>query len=126
MLIVIFRYLGDQDTVDIQQGLLLAEASHGNLQAYIDEKNASMDIPLRKKWCQQAAESIAFLHENGVIHSDLRPDNFLIHATTKTSLDLWLCDFGGSTCEELDLDGGHLPDDPFFDSTHSPPLLVWV
>ena len=119
MLIVILRYLGDQDTVDIQQGLILAEASHGNLQAYIDEENASMDIPLRKKWCRQAAESIAFLHENGVIHSDLRPDNFLVHATTTSSLDLWVCDFGGSTCEELDLDGGHLPDDPFFDPTQA-------
>jgi hypothetical protein len=30
-------------------------------------------------------------------------------------LDLWLCDFGGSVCEELDLDGGCLPDAGFFD-----------
>lgn len=30
-------------------------------------------------------------------------------------LDLWLCDFGGSTCEELGLDGKHLQDPGFFD-----------
>lgn len=30
-------------------------------------------------------------------------------------LVLWLCDFGGSVCKELGLDGGYLPDDPFFD-----------
>lgn len=30
-------------------------------------------------------------------------------------MDLWLCDFGGSTCERLGLDGGHLPDSGFFD-----------
>lgn len=119
MLTVILRYLGHQDTLGAQQGLLLAEASHGNLQSYIDERNAIIDIPLRKKWCWQTAESISYLHENGVIHSDLRPDNFLVHETTSTSLDLWLCDFGGSTCEELDLDGGHLPDDPFFDPTQA-------
>ena len=120
MLTVFLRYLGHQDTVDNQQGLLLAEASHGSLQAYIDEKNTCMNIYLRKKWCRQTAEAIAYLHANGVIHSDLRPDNFLVHETTKTSLDLRLCDFGGSTCEELNLDGGHLPDDPFFDPTQAP------
>ena len=120
MLTVILRYLGRQDTIGAQRGILLAEASHGSLQAYIDEKNAFIDIPLRTKWCWQAAESIAYLHDNDVIHSDLRPDNFLVHATTSESLDLWLCDFGGSMCEELDLDGGHLPDDPFFDPTQAP------
>jgi serine/threonine protein kinase len=50
-----------------------------------------------------------------VIHSDLRPENFLVHATTPTSLDLLLCDFGGSTCLKLGLDGGHLPDYGFLD-----------
>lgn len=32
-------------------------------------------------------------------------------------MDLWLCDFGGSTCDELGLDGGHLPDPGFFDAS---------
>ncbi|KAF2271830.1 kinase-like protein [Westerdykella ornata] len=110
---IIFGY---DDTTDIK-GFLLAEASHGNLQTYIDENNALIGDSLRRKWCWQAAEAIAYLHENGVIHSDLRPENFLVHATTEVSLDLWLCDFGGSTCTELNLGGGHLPDDPFFDPT---------
>lgn len=55
----------------MQQGLLLAEASHGNLQQYIDKSN-----------------------------------RFLVHATSTASLDIWLCDFGGSTCEDLGLDRG--------------------
>ena len=101
------------------------EANCGSLQAYIDEKNAFLDDPLRWKWCLQATEAIAHLHANGVIHSDLRPENYLVNATNpssggEASLDLWLCDFGGSTCEEMGLDGGHLPDDPFFD-----PRLPW-
>jgi serine/threonine protein kinase len=45
----------------------------------------------------------------------------LVHATTPKSLDLWLCDFGGSTCEKLGLDGKHLPDPGFFD-----PNSEWV
>ncbi|TPX07609.1 uncharacterized protein E0L32_010708 [Thyridium curvatum] len=47
-------------------------------------------------------------------------DNFLVHETEPDVLDLWLCDFGGSTCEELGLDGKHLPDPGFFD-----PSLPW-
>ena len=101
----------------LQEGLLLAEASHGNLQEYIDEKYGFLDFPIHRKRCRQAVQAIAYLHKKGVVHSDLRPENFLVHATTVKSLDLWLCDFGGSMCKELDLDGGHLPDDPFFDPT---------
>lgn len=64
------------------------------------------------------------MHEKGVIHSDLRPANMLVHSKElvplgqpipSTDLTLWLCDFGGALCQNLGLDGGYLPDDPFFD-----------
>lgn len=45
----------------------------------------------------------------------MRPDNFLIHGTWPLDLDLWLCDFGGSTCKDLDVSGNALPDAGFFD-----------
>ena len=69
----------------------------------------------------QIAEGVVYLHDQGVIHSDMRPENILVNATAgqcggpSPSLDLWLCDFGGSKCEELGLNDYHLPDDPFFD-----------
>ncbi|KAI1506119.1 kinase-like domain-containing protein [Biscogniauxia marginata] len=113
----IVTYLGWQDE---PEGLLLAEASHGSLQRYLDEHGDAVPSPLRKKWCRQVVESIAYIHHRGVVHSDLRPDNFLVHATTPTSLDLRLCDFGGSTCEGLGLDGGSLPDSGFFDPNSEP------
>jgi hypothetical protein len=57
-----------------------------------------------------------------------------VHATDESSLDLWLCDFGGSRCDELEFNvhfGGsrcdelgfnvhHLPDEPFCD-----PWMLW-
>jgi serine/threonine protein kinase len=43
----------------------------------------------------------------------LRPDNFLVDETCPNTLDLLLCDFGGSICEELGLDGEGLPDAGF-------------
>lgn len=70
-------------------------------------------MSLRLKWRTQAAEAIQFIHSKGVIHSDLRPDNFLLHTVAGSALDLLLCDFGGSTNGEID--GGHLPDFGFSD-----------
>lgn len=114
------RYYGWQDEPHSQTGILLARASHGSLQNYL-EIHPEIPLPVQQKWCRQVAESISFLHENDVLHLDLRPDNFLVHQTSPESLDLWLCDFGGSKCEKLGVDGGHLPDPGFFD-----PNVEWV
>ncbi|KAK0628115.1 kinase-like domain-containing protein [Bombardia bombarda] len=108
----IVKYLGNNE-----QGILLGQASHGSLQAYLDAKNSSIDLNLRKKWCRQAAEAIAYIHSRGVLHSDIRPDNFLVHESKPGCFDLLLCDFGGAKCDDLRLDGKHLPDDPFYDPT---------
>ncbi|KAI9159048.1 putative serine/threonine-protein kinase [Paramyrothecium foliicola] len=94
-------------------GLLLQEASHGDLQGFLDS-NPAITMLQRMKLCRQAAEALVFIHERGVLHSDLRPGNMLVHATSEDSLDLLLCDFGGSVCEALKLDGGSLPGVPFW------------
>jgi serine/threonine protein kinase len=115
------RYHGISDN-----GIFLSEASHGNLQRLINSHNATIDASLRWRLAEQAAEAITYIHKNGVIHSDLRPENFLVHdsgersADGLTLYDLWLCDFGGSTCEVLGLDGEHMPDTPFFDPRITP------
>lgn len=100
-------------------GLLFTEANRGNLQEYLDYHNDTIDDRLRMKWRMQAADAIQHLHQNKVIHSDLRPANFLLHTDDNGLLDLYLSDFGGSTCG--DIDGGHLPDSGFFD-----PRKPWV
>ncbi|KAI0868476.1 hypothetical protein GGS24DRAFT_482251 [Hypoxylon argillaceum] len=70
--------------------------------------------------CKHVTEAIVYAHEKGVIHSDLRPDNLLVDEVYESSMSIWLCDFGGSLCEELGLDYRHLPDSPFFD-----PRVKW-
>ncbi|RSL60326.1 hypothetical protein CEP54_006827 [Fusarium duplospermum] len=94
-------------------GILLAEASHGNLQAYLDS-HPSTGLGQRLTWCLQVAEAIDYIHSRGVVHSDLRPANILVHETRPGARDLQLCDFGGSVCQELGLDGFSLPDGPFY------------
>ncbi|KAJ5343116.1 uncharacterized protein N7506_002940 [Penicillium brevicompactum] len=112
----IIRYLGISEE---PRGLLFEEASDGNLQIYIDQHHDAIDLCLQKKWCRQAAEAVHYIHQKGVIHSDLRPENFLLHSDSKGKLDLLLCDFGGSMSGEID--GGHLPDSGFFN-----PCKPWV
>lgn len=107
----VVRFLGSY--TEFPTGILFAEASHGSLQKFLDEHDNEIAPSLRQKWFIQAVESIEFIHSKGVIHSDLRPDNFLVDCTLSQSLDLRLCDFGGSTCEDLQLSGGTLPDSGF-------------
>lgn len=107
---------------------MLGQASHSNLQLFLDS-NPSIDLRQRIIWCRQLTEAIAYIHSHGVVHSDLRPRNILVHETTPGSRDLLLCDFGGSTCDELGLDGGTLPDGPFyhprFGSNSTPALDIF-
>ncbi|KAK6004787.1 hypothetical protein QM012_008649 [Aureobasidium pullulans] len=105
-------------------GLLFVEANRGTLQHYIDTQNEAISIDLRLKWRLQAAEAIAYIHSKGVIHSDLRPENILLHAYEENKEpDLLLCDFGGSYCKTSSgiIDGKSLPDSGFFN-----PRSEWV
>lgn len=69
------------------------------------------------------AKNSEYIHQNGVIHSDLRPENFLLHIDSGNKLDFLLCDFGGSTCGAVD--GGHLPDSGFA-NFGCPRRLSWI
>ncbi len=102
------RYHGWHDDAAGPHGLLLEEAD-SNLEDYL-QKEDQITRSEREALCKQAIQSIVYIHEKGVIHSDLRPENFLVSGG-----NIWLCDFGGSTCETHDLDGGHLPDSGFWD-----------
>jgi serine/threonine protein kinase len=101
------------------RGLLFAEANRGNLQAYLDAYNDEIDIVTRIRWRTQAARATWYIHQKNVIHSDQRPENYLGHSDDNGTLNVYLTDFGGSTCG--DIDDGHLPDSGVFN-----PRSAWV
>jgi serine/threonine protein kinase len=106
-------------------GLLLSEAIYGDLQTYIDSAESKFHYTLRKEWSLQLAEAVPYVHEKGIVHSNLSTTNVLVHQTSHC-INLILADFGGSRCHDLSLDGGLLPDEPFLDpkltSFDSPPV----
>ncbi|KAG7427706.1 putative serine/threonine-protein kinase [Fusarium oxysporum f. sp. raphani] len=111
----IVKFLGRSDP----EGFKFAEADKGNLQQYIDSSFHTMTLEIQAAWCLQAAEAIAYLHSKDVIHSDLRPENFLLYSCPDGRIEIRLCDFGGSTYGERT--GLNLPDSGFFD-TRKPPI----
>lgn len=93
--------------------LLLGEASHGDLQDYLDTHPA-IDQSLAYKWCLHLTEALIHIHKLGVIHADMCPGNVFVHESTPGCLDLLLGDFGGSLCNDIKVDGEGLPSTPFY------------
>lgn len=73
------------------------------------------------KWRSQAAEAVQYLHQNGIIHCDIRPDNFLLHGNSEQNLDLLICDFGGSSIDGQK--GGTHPSAGFGNPSNEPHKL---
>ncbi|QDS71306.1 hypothetical protein FKW77_001664 [Venturia effusa] len=102
----IVKYLGRDD-----RGLLFELAANGDVRRYLGSHNSSeITERMRRKWAEQAAEALAFVHGKGVIHCDIHPNNLLLDK----ELDIQLCDFAGSLCGALKLDGGAMESPRFF------------
>lgn len=71
-------------------GLYLERAINGDVHDYLTNDSA-ISLQQRLKWCQQAAEAVAYVHSQRVIHCDIRPHNLLLDE----KLNLKLADFQG-------------------------------
>ncbi|THY71810.1 kinase-like protein [Aureobasidium pullulans] len=105
--------------------ILLKYYRHGNLKDHI-AKHPNITSAERKRWARQMIEGVAEIHRNGIRHSDIRLDQWLLD----DDYNARLCDFNGSdfdTNERLGLEGivsdrlenpSHfMPRDPMEDST---------
>ena len=75
-----------------------------------------MSPSVMHSWHRQAVEALAYVHANGIIHSDIRLGNSLVDESKDypRNLNLRLRDFGGSYCEKLGVDGKGFPSPPFW------------
>ncbi|ELP90574.1 serine/threonine protein kinase HT1, putative [Entamoeba invadens IP1] len=73
-------------------------AEFGSLRDLIDHKKASeIETKLRNKFMLDASKGILYLHKNGILHRDVKPDNILIYSLNfSDNVIAKLTDFGSS------------------------------
>ncbi|ELP87138.1 tyrosine protein kinase, putative [Entamoeba invadens IP1] len=73
-------------------------AQYGSLQDLINHKLSSeIDMKLRLKLLVDASEGISYLHEAGILHRDIKPDNILVFSLENSSkANAKITDFGSS------------------------------
>ncbi|ELP92031.1 protein serine/threonine kinase, putative [Entamoeba invadens IP1] len=71
-------------------------AKFGSL-SYLISKKKILTKYLRVKLCLDAAMGILYLHENGILHRDIKPDNILVFSLdTQEKVNAKLTDFGSA------------------------------
>ncbi|ELP89896.1 interleukin-1 receptor-associated kinase, putative [Entamoeba invadens IP1] len=73
-------------------------AAFGSLQDLMKHKTSQeIDMKMRVKMLLDAAKGISYLHENGILHRDVKPDNILVVSLDKNSkVNAKLTDFGSA------------------------------
>ncbi|ELP89954.1 tyrosine kinase, putative, partial [Entamoeba invadens IP1] len=73
-------------------------AQFGSLQGLLKHKKSDeVDIKMRIKMLLNAAKGISYLHENGILHRDIKPDNILVFSLdVNEKVNAKLTDFGSA------------------------------
>ena len=82
--------------------VVLELATGGDLFNYIFAKNKGFSEPIARYYFKQLVEAIEFMHNNNVVHRDLKLENLLLD----DNYDLKIADFGLSTSVESTYGGG--------------------
>lgn len=88
--------------------LVLEMAQGGELQRVIDDEEQVQE-PVVKRYIRQILDGLIYLHDNQIVHLDIKPQNILLTEPHPNG-DIKLCDFGISRritegCEQRDICG---------------------
>ena len=83
--------------------LVMEYANKGSLKDLIETKRLQRDVLLQYHVLLQIALAMRFIHTEGILHRDLKPDNVLVFEDKNTSLTVKITDFGESRRTECDL-----------------------
>ncbi|KAI5245025.1 kinase-like protein [Aureobasidium subglaciale] len=128
----LYRILGQHDRIaecldksSAWSFIMLKYYPHGDLKNHVAKNGRSLTKQL-KRWARQIIEGVAKVHRNGIRHSDLRLDQWLVDE----DLNARLCDFNASGYDankRLDLPASkalglesyshYMPRDPELDNT---------
>ncbi|ELP91763.1 protein serine/threonine kinase, putative [Entamoeba invadens IP1] len=84
--------------IEKKQCMVTEFASYGSLKDVLKHKTSKdIDMKLRVKFCLDAAKGILYLHENDILHRDIKPDNYLIFSLdSNEKVNAKLTDFGSA------------------------------
>ena len=70
--------------------IFLEYARHGSLHNFLKDESKLLSEDLKRKWAKESALALQYLHDNSLLHRDIKPQNALIFENHI----LKLCDFG--------------------------------
>ena len=87
---------------------IYARASNKSLEDLFQECRRKFDLRTTLHIAVQMINRIKCVHEERIIHRDIKPDNFLVGGTETTKNTVYIIDFGLAKCYKSS-DGEHIP-----------------
>jgi serine/threonine protein kinase len=74
--------------------LVMEQLDHEDLEDKFQKLNRSFSMKTLLMLADQMIENIEIIHDKGVLHNDLKPDNMSMGMDAKNSSQLYIIDFG--------------------------------
>jgi len=103
------HFVGDEKTEDGKiYHVMVMDMLGKSLEDLMQECKKKFDLKTSLYVAVQMIKRIKVVHEERIIHRDIKPDNFLMGSTEMTKTTVYIIDFGLAKCYKSS-DGEHIP-----------------